>query len=106
MRDAVFHAMNARSYLASFLVCLFVKMKTEVADSREVVELKVFAPEDSVGAGFAGGACVQHVIQTQFTVIAFFGRQLPGLDDPELQDVIHPPAVVLSGRKQRTAKYR
>lgn len=80
-------------------------MKPEVADSREVVELEVLAPEDSVGAGFAGGACVQHVVQTQFTVVAFFGRQFPGLNDPELQDVVHPPAVVLSGSKQWTAKY-
>lgn len=80
-------------------------MKPEVPDSREVVELEVLAPEDSVGARFAGGACVQHVVQTQFTVIAFFGWQLTGLNDPELQDIVHPPAVVLSGRKQRAAKY-
>lgn len=101
----IFYAINELSYLASFLVRLFVEMKSEVADSREVVELKVLAPEDSVGAGFAGGACIQHVVQTQFTVVTFFGWQLPGLDDPELQDIVHSPTVVLSVRKERIAQY-
>lgn len=57
-------------------------MKAEVADSWQVVELKVLAPEDSIGPGFAGGAGVQHVIQTQFTIIALFGWEFPSLYDP------------------------
>lgn len=87
-------------YLTSFLVCLFVKMKAEVADSWQVVELKVLAPEDGIGPGFAGGAGIQHVIQTQFTIIALFGREFPSLYDPQLQNVVDASTVVLGKRKR------
>lgn len=74
-------------------------MKAEIADSWQVVELKVLAPEDSIGPGFAGGAGVQHVIQTQFTIIALFGWEFPSLYDPQLQNVVDTSTVVLSKRK-------
>lgn len=85
-------------YLASFLVRLFVKVKAEVADSWQVVELKVLTPEDSIGSGLAGGAGVKHVIQAQFTIITLFGWELTGLDDPQLQNVVDASTVVLSVR--------
>lgn len=90
-------------YLASFLVRLFVKMKAEVADSWQVVELKVLTPKDSIGSGFAGGAGVKHVIQAQLTIIALFGWEFTGLDDPQLQNVVDASTVVLSTKTQ-TAK--
>lgn len=83
-------------YLASFFICLFVKMKAEAADSWQVVELKVLTPEHSVGSGFAGGAGVKHVIQAQFTIIALFGWEFTGLDDPQLQNIVDASTVVLS----------
>lgn len=70
-------------------------MEAEVADGGQVVELEVLAPEDGVGARLAGGARVQHVVQAQLAVVALLGRQLARLDDPQLQHVVHPPAVVL-----------
>ena len=89
------------SHLAPLLVRLLVEVQAQVADCRQVVELKVLAPEDGVGAGLAGGAGVQHVVQAQFAVVAFLSRQLPRLDDPQLQDVVYPPAVVLERTKDR-----
>lgn len=84
-------------HLASLLVSLFVKMKAKVADSRQVVELEVLAPEHGVRAGLAGGARVQHVVQAKFAVVAFLGREFSGLDDPQLEHIVHPPTVVLRG---------
>ena len=55
----------------------------------------MLAPEDRVSAGFAGGACIQHVIQAKFAVVALFGWKLTGLDDPEFEHIVYPPAVVL-----------
>lgn len=57
----------------------------------------MLAPEDGVGAGLAGGACVQHVVQTKFAVVALLGWKLAGLDDPQFEHIVHPPAVVLHG---------
>lgn len=55
----------------------------------------MLAPENSVGAGLAGGARVQHVVQTKLAVVAFLGWKLSGLDDPQLEHIVHPSAVVL-----------
>lgn len=77
-------------------------MKAEVADGGQVVELEVLAPEDGVGARLAGGARVQHVVQAQLAIVALLGRELAGLDDPQLQHVVHPPAVVLHARRVRS----
>lgn len=81
-------------------------MKAEVADSGQVVELKVLAPENGVGAGLAGGTCVQHVVQTKFAVVAFLGWKLAGLDDPQFEHIVHPPAVVLRGGEVRSSKVK
>ena len=81
-------------------------MKTKVPDSRQVVELKVFTPEDGVRSGLAGGACVQHVIQAELAVVAFLGWELPCLDNPKLQDIVHPPTVVLESGGQRKTMVR
>lgn len=79
-------------------------MKAEVADGGQVVEFEVLAPEDRVGAGLAGGACVQHVVQTKLAVVAFLGWKLAGLDDPQFEHIVHPPAVVLRGDEVRSNK--
>lgn len=79
-------------------------MKAEVADCRQVVELKVLAPEHSVSAGLAGGAGVQQVVQAQFAVVALLCWKLASLDDPQFEHIVYPPAVVLradgAGSKQ------
>lgn len=84
-------------YLASLLIGLLVQMKTQVANGRKIVELKVLAPKNSVSARLAGGSGVQHVIQTKFAVVALLGRKLTGLNDPQFQHVVHPTTVVLRG---------
>ena len=83
------------AHLASLLVRLLVEVKAKVADGGQVVELKVLPPEDGVGAGLAGGARVQHVVQAQFTVVALLGWKLAGLDDPQFEHIVHAAAVVL-----------
>lgn len=82
-------------HLPSLLVRLFVQMKAKVADGRQVVELKVLSPEDGVGAGLAGGAGVQHVVQAQLAVVALLSRELTGFNYPQFQHIVHPPAIVL-----------
>ncbi len=79
-------------------------MQSEAADGRQVVELEVFAPEHGVCARFAGGSRVQHVVQTQLAVIALLRRKISGLDDPQLQHVIHTPAVILQPHRDITDK--
>jgi len=70
-------------------------VKTKATNGRQIVELKMLAPEDGVGPGFAGGACVQHVIQTQLTIVALLSREVSSFNDPQLEHIIHPSAVVL-----------
>lgn len=88
-------------YLAPLLIRLLVQMKTQVANGRKIVEFKVLAPKNSVSARLAGGSCVQHVIQTEFAVVALLGRKLAGLDDPQFQHIVHPTTVVLRGDEGR-----
>lgn len=59
----------------------------------------MLAPENGVGAGLAGGACVQHVVQTQLTIIAFLSWKVSRFDDPQLEDIIHPSAVILEVKR-------
>lgn len=59
----------------------------------------MLAPEDGVGPGFAGGACVQHVIQTQLTIVAFLSRKVSSFNDPQLEHIVHPSAVVLEVKR-------
>lgn len=75
-------------------------MKTQVANGRKIVELKVLAPKNSVSARLAGGSGIQHVIQTKFAVVALLGRKLTGLNDPQFQHVVHPTTVVLWGGRR------
>ena len=84
-------------HLASLLVRLLVQVEPQVSHRRQVVELEVFSPEDGVGARLAGRARVQHVVQAKLAVVALLGGKLARLDDPQLQDVVDPPAVVLRG---------
>lgn len=92
-------------YLASLLIGLLVQMKTQVANGRKIVELKVLAPKNSVSARLAGGSGVQHVIQTKFAVVALLGRKLTGLNDPQFQHVVHPTTVVLRGETETSIKH-
>lgn len=55
----------------------------------------MLAPEDSVCPGFAGGAGVQHVIQTQLAIIAFLCWEVSRFNDPQLEHIVHPSAVIL-----------
>lgn len=70
-------------------------MQAQAPDSREVVELKVLTPEHGVCSRLAGGACVQHVIQTQLAVVALFRWKVPRLDNPQLENIVHPTTVIL-----------
>lgn len=91
---------NVIYYLASFFVSFLVEVQTKATNGRQVVELKVLAPEDGVSPGFAGGACVQHVIQTQLTIVAFLSRKVSSFNDPQLEDIVHPSAVVLEVKQK------
>lgn len=81
--------------LLFFLVSITVDVYGDALNGRHTGELKVFPPEQAVRAGFAGGAGVQHVIQTQLTEILLFRWQIFGFDDPQTEDVFRPSAVVL-----------
>ncbi len=70
-------------------------MQTKATNGRQIVKFKMLAPEDGVSPGFAGGACVQHVIQTQLTIVAFLSRKISSFNDPQLKHIVHPSAVVL-----------
>lgn len=82
-------------YLASLFVSLFVEVQTKATNGRQIVKLKMFSPEDCIGAWLAGGACIQHVIQTQLTIVAFLSWKISGLDYPQLEYILYSPAVVL-----------
>lgn len=90
------------------LVRVFVEVGRDALDGRQVVELKVLPPKDVVGLELAGGTGVERVVQTELAEVLLFGRQVLGLDDPQLQQVLHPPTVVLqtsrggSGRSLRS----
>jgi len=72
-----------------------VQVHGEVARGRQAAEVKVLAPEQPVLPRLAAGAGVQHVVQAQLTEVLLLGRQVFGLDDPQAQQVLRPPAVVL-----------
>lgn len=74
-------------------------MQTKATNGRQIVEFKMLAPEDGVGPGFAGGACVQHVIQTQLTIVAFLRWKVSSFDDPQLEHIVHSSAVVLEAKR-------
>ena len=86
-------------YLASFFVRFLVEVQAKATNGRQIVELKMLAPEDGVRAGLAGGARVQHVVQTQLAVVAFLSWEVPRLDDPQLEHIVHPSAVVLETKR-------
>lgn len=86
-------------YLASFFVRFLVEVQTKATNGRQIVKFKMLAPEDGVSPGFAGGACVQHVIQTQLAVVAFLSGEVSGFDDPQLEHIVHPSAVVLEAER-------
>lgn len=74
-------------------------MQTKATNGWQIVELKVLAPEDRVSPRFAGGSCVQHVVQTQLAVVAFLCGKVSSFDDPQLEHVVHPSAVVLETKR-------
>lgn len=74
-------------------------MQAKATNGRQIVELKMLAPEDGVGPGFAGGARVQHVVQTQLTIVALLGRKVSSFDDPQFEHIVHPSAVVLKMKR-------
>lgn len=78
-----------------FLVHITIDVYSDALNGRNAAKLKVFPPEQAVRAGFAGGAGVQHIIQTQLTEILLFRWQIFGLDDPQTEDVFRSSAVVL-----------
>lgn len=70
-------------------------MQAKATNGRQIVEFKMLAPEDGVGPGFAGGACIQHVVQTKLTIVAFLSWKVTSFNDPQLEHIVNPPAVVL-----------
>lgn len=86
-------------YLASFFVCFLVEVQAKATNGRQIVKLKMLAPEDCVGPGFAGGACVQHVIQTQLTIVAFLSWKVSSFNDPQLEHIVNSSAVVLEATR-------
>lgn len=59
----------------------------------------MLAPEDCVGPGFAGGAGIKHVIQTQLTIIAFLSWEVSSFNDPQLEHIVNPSAVILKDER-------
>lgn len=86
-------------YLASFFVRFLVEMQPKATNGGQIVKFKMLAPEDRVGPGLAGGACIQHVIQTKLTIIAFLSWKVSSFNDPQLEHVINSSAVVLKGTR-------
>lgn len=74
-------------------------MQTKATNGRQIVELKMLSPEDGVRPGFAGGACIQHVIQTKLTIITLLCREVSSFDDPQLEHIVHTSAVVLEAKR-------
>lgn len=74
-------------------------MQTKATNGRQIVELKMLSPEDGVCPGFAGGACIQHVIQTQLTIVTLFRRKVSSFDDPQFEHIVHASAVVLEAKR-------
>lgn len=70
-------------------------MDGDVLDRREVIELKVFTPEDVIRLQLAGGAGIEAVVQAELTEVLFLGRKVLSFDDPQLKRILHPPTVVL-----------
>ena len=70
-------------------------MQTKATNGGQIVKFKMLPPEDGISAGFAGGACVQHVIKTQLTIVAFLSWKISSLNDPQLEHIVHPSAVIL-----------
>lgn len=77
------------------LVRVPIEMDGDVLDRREVIELKVFTPEDVIRLQLAGGAGIETVIQAELTEVLFLGRKVLSFDDPQLERILHPPTVVL-----------
>lgn len=74
-------------------------MQTKATNCGQIVKLKMLAPENGVGPGFAGGACIQHVIKTKLTIVALLSRKVSSLNDPQLEHIVHPSAVVLKAKR-------
>lgn len=92
--------------LLLLLVGVFVEVGRDDLDWGQVVELKVLPPEHVVGLQLAGGAGVERVVQAQLAEVFLLGRQVLGFDDPQLQHVLHPAAVVLeTGKKRGSVQY-
>lgn len=85
--------------LAPLFVCFLVQVQTKATNGRQIVELKMLSPEDGVCPGFAGGACIQHVIQTQLTIVTLLRRKVSSFDDPQLEHIVHTSAVVLEAKR-------
>lgn len=88
--------------LLLLLVRVLVEVGRDALDWGQVVELKVLPPEHIVALQLAGGAGVERVVQAQLAEVFLFGWQVLGLDDPQLQHVLHPAAVVLETGEERT----
>ena len=81
------------------LVRVPVDVHGDAAHSGQAGELKVLAPEETVRAHLAGGASVEHVVQTELAEVLLLGREVLGLDDPQAEDVLRTPTVVLGGER-------
>lgn len=81
--------------LLLLLVHVAVDVHGDAVHGGQAGEVEVLAPEQAVVASFAGGPSVQDVVQTQLAEIFLLRRQIFGFDDPQSQQVLRPPTVVL-----------
>lgn len=84
--------------LLLLLVHVAVDVHGDAVRGGQAGEVEVLAPEQAVVASFAGGPGVEDVVQTQLTEILLLGGQVFGFDDPESQQVLRSPTVVLKNR--------
>ena len=62
--------------------------------SYDSLKLKGFSPEEAVVHEFAACPRVEDFVEGQFAVVAFLGREGPGLEDPHRKIRVHSTDVV------------
>lgn len=87
--------------LLLLLVHVAVDVHGDAVHGGQAGEVEVLAPEQAVVASLAGGSGVEDVVQTKLAEIFLLRRQIFGLDDPQTQQVLSSPTVVLETRTRR-----
>ena len=82
-------------FLLLLLVHIMVDVDSDVLCSGQAGEEEELPPEQAVVACLAGGPSMENVIQAQLTEISLLWEQVFCLNDPQSQQVLRPPTVVL-----------